>query len=1046
MHSSNTKKAIIINVFFIIILSFLFWLGSRYPQLNEKAMMGGDIPLTGISFDVVREVGENDSAAKQVLYHTINWIDTNKKGMMFGLLIGASFMVLFNLLKDRVPTNRWYSTILGLFIGAPLGVCVNCAAPIAKGMRDGGSRAETALATMISSPTMNFIVLTMLFSLLPSYMAITKIITTLLFILFVIPVLTRFFPSKPSCSETMDLPTSCEYGKDTSIPFFLDIPNSWVRIIYWFFRSYIRSLWFIFRTAVPLMILAGFLGNVLITYLPFDEVVKYVVQAEESRSSIVIITLFLTFIGAFLPVPMTFDVIIAVILYTSGLPPKYTMVLLFTLGSYSVYSFFITQKTFSKKLALAIFVSIGGFGIFNGIIGHYYDKHHVQKFASNILSTLEKEKYSPTVLRHQAYRNSSKLDTSAKKAYVPIKYKILHNENAYQVEQIAYASNDEEHNKRSMPFKVLDSTSLGIDIPYQFTAQHILEPLARGGSIACADVNNDNWEDILIVSNFKLNLYLNLQGEGFSAENVRTTDSLKLNNAALADLNHDGWVDIVFSTYYQGIYVSYSDKGIFDPESIIKLVDLPYSLIDALGVGDVNQDGLLDIVLGASSYGGNFRSDAEILLAKNLILLNNGEGKFKAHAFNGKSGETLSTLIADINRDGFPDIAFGNDFYIPDYFYLGDGTHNYPMDFSTNFVGAQTRTTMSISIADINNDLSYEIFQAQSGFIRNIRKVNDVLNETPGILSRHTDLLHKVLSKKQHIRSAYLKNDFLECAREKDWDCIYTVLLRKAMFLRDEGENYEDLLKLIPDDWWAFHKVYPPYDFHTQNVQIFNSKYEAEHPNTIFEHPVLLKKNEAAPLQDVSEQYGIIDTGWAWNAQFADLDNDEWQDLLIANGFLAIRSFDSNLFYKNLGGESFVDATEEFGFTNLLPTGAYSYLDYDHDGDLDVFLLPQVGPLFIYENQNLQNNNSIMIEIRDLNNDNRYAIGAEIIISYQDGKQQTRQILASGGFKSMNALVSHFGLANNKSITGIEINLPTGKSISINETLPANHRYRITLK
>ena len=56
----------------------------------------------------------------------------------------------------------------------PLGVCVNCAAPIAKGLYAGGARAETTLAAMIASPTLNIVVLTMLFGLFPFYMALTK--------------------------------------------------------------------------------------------------------------------------------------------------------------------------------------------------------------------------------------------------------------------------------------------------------------------------------------------------------------------------------------------------------------------------------------------------------------------------------------------------------------------------------------------------------------------------------------------------------------------------------------------------------------------------------------------------------------------------------------------------------------------------------------------------------------------------------------------------------------------------------------------------------
>ena len=67
----------------------------------------------------------------------------------------------------RGHRSGFVNTLIGVAVGAPLGVCVNCSAPVAKGMHDGGARLETTLATMFSSPTLNIIVLTMLFSIFP---------------------------------------------------------------------------------------------------------------------------------------------------------------------------------------------------------------------------------------------------------------------------------------------------------------------------------------------------------------------------------------------------------------------------------------------------------------------------------------------------------------------------------------------------------------------------------------------------------------------------------------------------------------------------------------------------------------------------------------------------------------------------------------------------------------------------------------------------------------------------------------------------------------
>ena len=49
---------------------------------------------------------------------------------------------------------------------------------------------------MVASPTLNVIVLTMLFSILPFYMAVAKIALSLFVILLAVPILCRFLPAR----------------------------------------------------------------------------------------------------------------------------------------------------------------------------------------------------------------------------------------------------------------------------------------------------------------------------------------------------------------------------------------------------------------------------------------------------------------------------------------------------------------------------------------------------------------------------------------------------------------------------------------------------------------------------------------------------------------------------------------------------------------------------------------------------------------------------------------------------------------------------------
>ncbi len=42
----------------------------------------------------------------------------------------------------------------------------------------------------------------------------------------------------------------------------------------------------------------------------------------------------------------------------------------------------------------------------------------------------------------------------------------------------------------------------------------------------------------------------------------------------------------------------------------------------------------------------------------------------------------------------------------------------------------------------------------------------------------------------------------------------------------------------------------------------------------------------SASFTDVSVEAGVTAGGWAWSSALADLDNDGWQDIVVANGYL----------------------------------------------------------------------------------------------------------------------------------------------------------------
>ena len=170
-----------------MLLLGLFWFASRYPQLFSKAEhLGQTLPSMAFSSQLI-VVAADAPVWQRILANVVNWLDSMKIGMTFGVLFGALLHTVLRYYLLKIGKNLYLNSLKGALVGVPMGACANCAVPTACGVTRGHGRVEVALGFLFSSPNFNPVVMMMTFTALPLAMGLTKYAILLLVILVIMP-------------------------------------------------------------------------------------------------------------------------------------------------------------------------------------------------------------------------------------------------------------------------------------------------------------------------------------------------------------------------------------------------------------------------------------------------------------------------------------------------------------------------------------------------------------------------------------------------------------------------------------------------------------------------------------------------------------------------------------------------------------------------------------------------------------------------------------------------------------------------------------------
>jgi enediyne biosynthesis protein E4 len=552
-------------------------------------------------------------------------------------------------------------------------------------------------------------------------------------------------------------------------------------------------------------------------------------------------------------------------------------------------------------------------------------------------------------------------------------------------------------------FKLLSPSETGVTFANTITtndSENIQNDpyIYNGAGVAVGDINNDGLPDLFFSGNMvSSRLYLN-KGN-FRFEDITERAGVKTNRwctgATMVDINNDGYLDIyvsvsgpagskgkdrrnlLFINNGDGTFTEEAEKyGIADTGFTTHAVFLDY-----------DGDGYLDLFLLNNSPKDFARGEADTHPLGvpsnspegwNKLYHNNGNGTFTDVSAQAgilrKVGYGLGVVVADVNRDGRPDIFVSNDVAPNDVLYInnGDGTFT---DRAGAWIKHGSFAGMGADIADFNNDGWPDILQM--------------------------DMLPAALEQRKRM-SGYLtvggRNELRRRGFRDDYDANS---LQLSSGVLPGGEMvFSEIggLAGISATDWSWSALFADVDNDGRKDIIATSGYPKAPNDLDYQTRVFAARragNHAAALQALKE----------------------------------LRSYRvPNSVFRNNGDLTFTDETKAWGLDHPGFSYGAAYVDLNNDGRLDLVVNNVDEPAFIYENVKPKDDSTHFLAVQLAGESpNRWGIGASLTLTAGGQKQYLYHSPYHGYMSTMDSR-EHFGLGKATKVDSLAVVWPDGRS------------------
>ncbi|MEA3337165.1 MAG: FG-GAP-like repeat-containing protein [Chloroflexota bacterium] len=440
-------------------------------------------------------------------------------------------------------------------------------------------------------------------------------------------------------------------------------------------------------------------------------------------------------------------------------------------------------------------------------------------------------------------------------------------------------------------------------------------------------------------------------------------------------------------------------------EAGIRMPHRPGYQITGQAWGDVNNDGWLDLYLTTGE-------------GANQLYRNNGDGSFSLSPLNSQVAlsehDSGGALFADYDNDGWSDL-----------YVLGRGPnilfHNEEglgfTDVTADAGVGGDKTSKSATWGDFDSDGNLDLYVVNWSCIP--RCAHPLEGEPDSLYHNNgngtfTDITDALRIRR---RGAGFVATWTDYDNDGDLD-LYVVNDEFAapvgnQMWRNDGPGCAPLA-------WCFSEVSEQAgsDARVMGMGLTADDFDGDGHIDYFVsnagQMVLLRNRGDGTFENVAEQTGVAlePSAIGWGALSFDCDNDGFRDIYLATMARRARVSPFNPLFHNQGDGTFVEMGHSSGADDPGPSVGLAAADYDGDGWVDLVVGNYNRGYELFHNESATDSLNHWLALKLVGDGpvNRDAVGTRVLLTTDDGRQQTQEVRSGIGLGGGSTLTLHFGL------------------------------------